>query len=71
MRYFRAMAQVEQRFAADGETVRPAPSVGELVAMVDSLGVGTLSENQKRVVQALRGGILALADQAEAKTLFR
>ncbi len=59
-RYSRAMAQVEQRFAADGDGGRPAPSVGELVAMVDSLRTGTLSESQQQVVQALRTGILAI-----------
>lgn len=36
------------------------PSVGELVALVDALRTGTLSESQRQVVQALRTGILAL-----------
>ncbi len=53
------MAQVEQRFASDGDAIKPVPSVGELVALVDALRTGTLSESQKEVVQALRAGILA------------
>ncbi len=36
-----------------------APSVGELVALVDALRTGTLSESQQQVAQALRAGILA------------
>ncbi len=58
--YYRAMAQVEQRFAAGGDAVMQAPSLGELVAMVDALRDGTLSESQIRTVQALRAGIAAL-----------
>ncbi len=54
------MAQVEQRFAGDGNAIRTAPSAGELVALVDSLRTGTLSESQQQVVQALRTGILAI-----------
>ena len=58
--YYRAMAQVEQRFAAqDGASVDP-PSVNGLLALVDSLRNGTLSESQREAVQALRYGILSL-----------
>lgn len=58
--YYRAMARVEQRCAVDRDAVQPAPSVGELVALVDSLRVGTLSESQQQLVQALRAGLLGL-----------
>ncbi len=59
--YFRAMTQVESRFAEqDDEPVAP-PSPGELMALVDALRTGTLNESQLQIIQALRAGILALA----------
>ncbi len=60
--YYRAMAQVEQRWAVDGDaTPTVPPSAGELLALVDALRSGTLNESQVQSVQALRAGILALA----------
>jgi hypothetical protein len=38
---------------------------GELVALVDSLGNGTLNEMQRDTVQALREAILSLARKDE------
>jgi hypothetical protein len=58
--YYRAMAQVESRMGlGDGG---PVPDSGQLLALVDSLFSGTLNDSQKETVQALRIGILALAE---------
>jgi hypothetical protein len=58
--YYRAMAQVEQRLTTQDDAPTPAPSVGELLALVDALRNGTLSESQRETVQILRAGIVAL-----------
>ncbi len=59
--YYRAMAQVESRLALqDGAEAIPSTS-GQLLALVDSLRGGTLNDTQQETVQALRAGILALA----------
>jgi hypothetical protein len=60
--YYRAMAQVESRLAQDGAEAIP-PTSGQLLALVDSLRGGTLNDTQKETVQALRAGILALAQE--------
>jgi hypothetical protein len=39
-----------------------------LIALVDSLGNGTLNERQRETVQALRDGILSLAVQEPLQT---
>ncbi len=59
--YYRAMAQVEQRFLNQDGASTGAQTVAELVALVDSLRVGTLSESQQQVVHALRSGILTIS----------
>jgi len=48
---------------------RQAPfyTPAELVALVDSLGSGTLNEHQRETVQELREGILSLASREEVK----
>jgi hypothetical protein len=43
----------------------PFYTPAELVALVDSLGSGTLNECQRETVQALREGILSLASKDE------
>ena len=58
--YYRAMVQVEQRLATQDDALNVVPSVGELLALVDALQNGTLSESQRETVQALRTGITAL-----------
>lgn len=60
--YYRAMALVEQRLQPPN-TPLPAPEPGQLIALIDSLGNGTLNENQKEVIHLLRQGVLALAEQ--------
>jgi integrase len=61
--YYRAMDQVEARMElAKGANDGP-PTGGQLLALVDTLHDGTLNEDQREMVHALRLGILALAEQ--------
>ena len=59
--YYRAMGQIEQMLAMPGNDRASAPTSGELIAMIDSLGSGTLNEAQRKTIEALRNGILSLA----------
>jgi site-specific recombinase XerD len=65
--YYRAMSQVERLFCLPEIRQNSCYTPAELVALVDSLGSGTLNERQRETVQALREGILALARKEEAK----
>lgn len=58
--YYRAMSQVERLFHLPESRQALCYTPAELVALVDSLGSGTLNERQRETVQALRDGILAL-----------
>ena len=60
--YYRAMGQIEARMALAEGASDPLTG-GQLLALVDALRDGTLNENQRETVQALRVGILALAEQ--------
>jgi len=55
--YYRAMSNVEQHLAVHDGLLTPAPNACELLALVDTLRNGTLSESQRETVQALRTGI--------------
>lgn len=59
--YYRAMAQIEPRL--DGLERAPLPPQ-QLLALIDSLRAGTLSETQRETVQALRVAVLGLAEMA-------
>ncbi|MEP7136551.1 MAG: site-specific integrase [Chloroflexota bacterium] len=65
--YYRAMNQVERWFHLPESRPAPCYTPAELVALVDSLGSGTLNEQQRETVQALREGILALGTREEMK----
>lgn len=65
--YYRAMSQVERLFHLPESRQVPLSTPAELVALVDSLGNGTLNEKQREMVQALREGILALASMVKVK----
>jgi hypothetical protein len=57
------MDQVEARMElAQGANDGP-PTGGQLLALVDALHDGTLNEDQREAVHALRIGILALSEQ--------
>jgi integrase len=64
--YYRAMGQIEARMElAHGANDGP-PTGGQLLALVDTLHDGTLNEAQRETVHALRLGILALTEPADA-----
>lgn len=65
--YYRAMRQVERLFHLPETRQAPFYTPAELVALVDSLGSGTLNQQQRETVQALREGILSLASREETK----
>jgi integrase/recombinase XerD len=68
--YYRAMDQVEARMAlAQGANDGP-PTGGQLLALVDALHDGTLNEEQREAVHALRLGILALTEQGAEVSAF-
>ena len=61
--YYRAIDQVERHLALQEDAGRPAPSIGQLLALVDSLQAGTLNDTQRETVRELRMGLLALAER--------
>jgi hypothetical protein len=63
--YYRAMAEVEARQALVEGVGKPAPNEGQLLALVDALGSGTLNGKQKQTLQSLWEGILARSRQWE------
>jgi len=70
--YYRAMGQVEARMELAGSTDgNDGPLTGgQLLALVDALHNGTLNEDQREAVHALRLGILALAGQRAEGSAF-
>jgi site-specific recombinase XerD len=64
--YYRAMDQIETRMELQEGMNDTPPTGGQLLALVDALHDGTLNESQREMVQALRAGILALVEQADA-----
>jgi integrase len=61
--YYRAMGRIETRMELQEANADSPPTAGRLLALVDALRDGTLNENQRETIQALRDGILALAEQ--------
>jgi site-specific recombinase XerD len=64
--YYQAMLSIERRLALPEDRLKPPPTVGQLVAMMDALRRGTLSAQQIETLMLLRSGILALAELQEA-----
>jgi site-specific recombinase XerD len=61
--YYAAMADIEKQLDLQPGATPPV-TPGHLLALVDTLQAETLSDTQRETVQALRAGILALAEQA-------
>jgi integrase len=61
--YYRAMIDVEGQLGLHQNEGDPAPTPGQLLAMVDALHDGTLNDVQREMVHTLRNGILALVGQ--------
>ena len=64
--YYRAIGEVERHLALQEGADWPAPSVGQLLALVDSLQAGTLSDAQRETVRELRTGLLDVAERTVA-----
>jgi len=47
------------------DRLKPAPSVGEMLALVDALRNGTLNPAQVEIVGSLRSGLALLAEKGE------
>ena len=57
-----AMETVEKRLSLIEDQSAGPPNIGQLMVLVDSLRNGTLNEPQAEAAQALRNGLLNLAD---------
>ncbi len=68
--YYRAMNEVERQLRLVEHQSQAAPSLGELIALIDSLRSGTLTESQSLAVQALREGLLALAEKEASRVVI-
>jgi site-specific recombinase XerD len=58
--YYRAVGEIESRSDLGGDASGQPLGSGELLALLDSLHVGTLNDAQRETVQTLRMAILAL-----------
>ncbi len=67
--YYCAMNQIEGMFKLSGSRKIAKTTPAELVALLDSLGSGTLNKIQRETVHALRQGILSLTRREEEKIL--
>ena len=63
--YYRAIGEIESRFKVQGDPASEPPTSGQLLALMDSLRDGTLSDSQRDTLHALRAGILALAEVSD------
>ena len=61
--YYTAMSVIERRLALPEDALAEPPSVGQLLALVDSLHKGTLNQAQAETIRQLRAGILTLSEQ--------
>jgi integrase/recombinase XerD len=61
--YYRAMTTVERQIALPEDRLAQPPSLGELLALVDSLRNGALNPVQTEIVWTLRSELALLADQ--------
>ena len=61
--YFQDLAVVERMIALPEDRLSQPPALGQLVALVDSLHIGTLNPAQTEVLRLLRAGLLALAEE--------
>ena len=68
--YYRAMGQIERLLSQPGGISVPAPNPAELIALLDSLGSGTLNERQRQTLQAVRDGILSLVLVADRPSVL-
>lgn len=60
--YYRAMGQIERLFEVNTDDQPSMPDLAELIALVDSLSIGTLNETQRQTLSVLRKGIYILSN---------
>ena len=65
--YYSAMTRVEWQLALPEKLPQEAPSMGQLIALVDALHCSTLSPAQMEITRALREGLTLLAEREEVK----
>jgi site-specific recombinase XerD len=63
--YYQAMATVERQLSLPEDRLAAAPSLGEMLALVDALRNGTLNPTQTEIVWTLRSGLALLAEKGE------
>lgn len=63
--YYRAMGQTERLFDLNPVDQGLVPNPVELIALVDSLSMGTLNESQRKSLSMLREGISSMISQSE------
>ena len=55
--YYSAMNRVEQQLELPEDRMKEKPSLGQLIALTDSLRNGSLNPAQTEIVRALRDGL--------------
>jgi integrase/recombinase XerD len=63
--YYQAMQSVERQLGLPEDQMTKPPSLGELIALVDSLRNGSLTPSQTEIVWTLRSGLALLAETSE------
>ena len=63
--YYRAMGTVEKLMVLPEDRSAQPQNPGELLALVEALGNGTLNPGQRETLQALCIGILAMAERKQ------
>ena len=61
--YYRAMSAVERQLALPEDRVAEPPSVGQMLALVDTLQNSGLNSTQNAIVWALRDGLASVAER--------
>jgi integrase len=69
--YYQAMQSVERQLALPEDRMAQPPSLGELIALVDSLRNGSLTPSQTEIVWTLRSGLALLAEKEEINVKVR
>jgi hypothetical protein len=73
--YYAAMNHIERQLTLPEDRAKTAPSIGELIALVDGLRSGSLNSAQTELVRALQEGLGQLEtakaqEQMDAARLF-
>jgi site-specific recombinase XerD len=61
--YYRAMGQVEHQLDISERQAKTVLNPGEMIALVDALGAGTLNQNQRELLFELKASLVVMAEQ--------